>query len=563
MKKIVLIVFAALAVANGKAQSIYDAVNIASKDLDGTARFVGMGGAMGALGGDISTIGTNPAGIGIYRSNDVMTSFGYSLTGTESNYEGSKFEMNKARWNLDNLGFVVSTKVGNETALRFVNFGFNYHKTKSFYKNMTMEGLMGEFEVHEGKGDWTPVSQRRYMAQQATNNQYNLYHSSIDEDKPQFNFASPNIYNDPDAGWLAAMAYQGWLTEEMGDKPYYYIPQIPSDAYSYFLSRESGGIDQYDFNIAFNIRDRFYFGFTIGAYNVDYNKYSVYDESYIKDEGYALESFNRIHGGGFDVKFGAILRPFEESPFRIGLAIHTPTFYKLTYTTGALLTSDVLVKNNETGQETMDRFIVDTYQALDGRDMDRDFDLQTPWVFNASLGYTVDNYLALGAEYEYEDYSSMKFKDRDGNTMMYETHEVKKHLKGIHTLRLGAEWKPVSAFALRAGYNFSTAAFKEDAIKALPDNSINTDTDYANSKTMNTFTLGIGYRWKMLYADLAYKFQTYKSDFYPFFNEISTDASRDYIVDPAGNAEVWLVNPPATKVTNTRSQVLLTLGVRF
>lgn len=558
MKKIVLIVFAALAVANGKAQSIYDAVNIASKDLDGTARFVGMGGAMGALGGDISTIGTNPAGIGIYRSNDVMGTFGYSLTGTESNYVGNKSEMNKARWNLDNLGFVVSTKVGNETALRFVNFGFNYHKTKSFYKNMTMEGLMGEFEVHEGQGDWTPISQARYMAQQATYNQYYRNPSA----KP-IDFGAADIFDNPDAGWLAALGNRGWLMEQVGNDPSYYVPIIPSDAYGYFLSRESGGIDQYDFNIAFNIRDRFYFGMTIGAYNVDYNKYSVYDESYVDDQGYALESFNRIHGGGFDVKFGAILRPFEESPFRIGLAIHTPTFYKLTYTTGALLTSDALVTDNETGQKTMDRFIVDTYQALDGRDMDRDFDLQTPWVFNASLGYTVGNYLALGAEYEYEDYASMKFKYREGDLMSYETNEVKGNLKGIHTLRLGAEWKPVSAFALRAGYNFSTAAFKDDAVKALPDNSINTDTDFANSKSTNTFTLGIGYRWKMLYADLAYKFQTYKSNFSPFYNDISTDASRDYIVDPAGNAEVWQVTPPPTKVTNTRSQVLLTLGVRF
>lgn len=558
MKKIVLIVFAVLAAANGEAQSIYDAVNIASKDLDGTARFVGMGGAMGALGGDISTIGTNPAGIGIYRSNDVMGTFGYSLTGTESNYVGNKFEMNKGRWNLDNLGFVVSTKVGNETALRFVNFGFNYHKTKSFYKNMTMEGLMGEFEVHEGKGDWTPVSQTRYMAQQATNNQSYVYSPGA---KP-IDFGASNIFDDPDAGWLGALGYQGWLMNEMGQDPYYYTPIIPSEAYGYFLSRESGGIDQYDFNIAFNIRDRFYFGFTIGAYNVDYNKYSVYDESYDNNEGYALESFNRIHGGGFDVKFGAILRPFEESPFRIGLAIHTPTFYKLTYTTGALLTSDVLMKNHETGQETMERHIVDTYQALDGRDMDRDFDLQTPWVFNASLGYTVGNYLALGAEYEYEDYSSMKFKYREGDMMWEETNQVKGNLKGVHTLRLGAEWKPVSAFALRAGYNFSTAAFKEEAIKAYPDNSINTDTDFANSQTMNTFTLGIGYRWKMLYADLAYKFHTYKSDFYPFYNQFSADASKDYMLTE-GETNLPAITPPPTKVTNTRSQVLLTLGVRF
>lgn len=562
MKKIILFVFVALGTIHAKAQSAYDAANMASNDLNGTARFVGMGGAMGALGGDISTIGTNPAGIGIYRSNDVMGTFSYSLTGTESNYEGSKFETNKGRWNFDNLGFVVSTKVGNETALRFVNFGFNYHKTKSFYKNMTMEGMMGAYNVARPgqKEIWVPVSQARYMAQQATDNQYNLYRSAIGVDKPQFDFGSSNIYNDPDAGWLGALGYQGWLTEEMGDKPYYYIPQVPSPAYGYFLSRERGGIDQYDFNIAFNVKDRFYFGMTIGAYNVDYNKYSVYDESYDNGTGYSLESFNRIHGGGFDVKFGAIVRPFENSPLRIGLSVHTPTFYKLTYTTGALLASDVFLPDSKTDELT--RATVDTYQALDGRDMDRDFDLQTPWVINASLGYTVGNYLALGAEYEYEDYASMKFKYRDGTDMMYETDQVNLNLKSVHTLRLGAEWKPVSAFALRAGYNFSTAAFKEDAIKVLPDNSINTDTDYANSKTMNTFTLGIGYRWKMLYADLAYKFQTYKSDFYPFYNQFSTDASTDYMVT-ASSTEVWTITPPATKVTNTRSQVLLTLGVRF
>ena len=76
---------------------------------------------------------------------------------------------------------------------------------------------------------------------------------------------------------------------------------------------------------------------TLGAYDVDYNKYSLYDEMYaykwegdgqIYEEGYSLESFNRIHGSGFDFKFGAIFRPIEDSPLRIGLAVHTPTYYK-------------------------------------------------------------------------------------------------------------------------------------------------------------------------------------------------------------------------------------------
>ncbi|MEL5894487.1 TonB-dependent receptor [Bacteroides sp. GD17] len=550
MKKITMIALAVLTTVSAGAQTVYDATNIAQKDLNGTARFVGMGGAMGALGGDISTIGTNPAGIGVYRSNDAMITFGYSTTGTESKYLGNKFEENKNRWNFDNAGFVISTKIGNHTPLRYVNFGFNYHKSKSFYKNMTMQGLMGSI-------DGQYVSQVRSMAQQATDAAYEYYH------RPQYdspgggkylNYASDDIYNNLYAGWLGAMGFQGGLFYvDETETSNVYSPYIPSEADSYFLSRERGGIDQYDFNISFNVNDRFYFGVTFGAYDVDYNKYSLYDEAFNYtwedgknyEEGYSLESFNRIHGSGFDIKFGAIFRPIEDSPFRIGLAVHTPTFYKLTYTTGALLNSDMYLPN-ENGEETLTRTTVDTYAALGGRDMDRDFELQTPWLFNASLGYTVGNYLALGAEYEYEDYSSMKFKYPGGDEMAWETGEADLCMKGVSTLRLGVEYKPIPAFALRAGYNYSSAAYKENAIKALPSNSINTDTDFANNKSMNTFTLGIGYRGSLLYADLAYKYNMYKSDFYPFYNDIDGP-----------------VTSPATSITNTRSQVLLTLGVRF
>lgn len=546
MKKITMIALAMFTAVGAGAQTIYDATNIAQKELNGTARFVGMGGAMGALGGDISTIGTNPAGIGIYRSNDAMLTFGYSMTGTESNYVGNKFETNKNRWSFDNAGFVIASKIGNHTPLRYVNFGFNYHKSKSFYKNMTMQGLMGSIDNQY-------VSQVRSMAQQATDAQDYVYHNY---NQQRLNWESNDIYRDSEAGWLGAVGYQGSLLFEnrQTGSPDSYDPYIPSEADAYFLSRERGGIDQYDFNISFNINDRFYFGVTLGAYDVDYNKYSLYDEMYaykwegdgqIYEEGYSLESFNRIHGSGFDFKFGAIFRPIEDSPLRIGLAVHTPTYYKLTYTTGALLTSDLYLPD-EAGNESPVRTTVDTYSALGGRDMDRDFKLQTPWVFNASLGYTVGNNLALGAEYEYEDYSSMKFKYPEGDEMAWETGEADLCMKGVSTLRLGAEYKPIPAFSLRAGYNYSTAAYKKDAIKALPSNSINTDTDFANSKSMNTFTLGIGYRFSSFYADLAYKFDTYKSDFYPFYNDIN-----------------GLVTPPTTEVTNTRSKVLFTLGMRF
>lgn len=533
-KNLLFLALAALTSVGVGAQSIYDATGIAQKDLNGSARFVGMGGAMGALGGDITTIGTNPAGIGIYRSNDVSFTTGYSLTGTESTYNRNSFTNEKARWNISNAGMVLSTKIGNYTSLRYINFGFNYKKSKSFYRNMTMQGMMGSVDGHY-------ISQVRTMADLATASAKYVYQAGQGE---ILDLGGRDIFRDPDVGWLGALGWGGALLDEdtYTEKYNTYYPIIPAEVDGFFRSRERGGIDQYDFNLAFNVNDRFYFGVTLGVYDVDYHKYALYDEDYGNTEGYALETFKRISGTGYDVKLGTIIRPFEESPLRIGLAVHTPTFYKLTYTNGALLNSAYLDADN-----TLTVSTVDTYQELGGRDMDMDFELRTPWVFNASLGYTVGNFLALGAEYEYEDYSTMNFKYFDGYDMELENEEADFHLKGVSTLRLGAELKPTSDFALRAGYNYSTAAYKGTAYKYMPTNTIATDTDFNNTKEMHTFTIGLGYRFSSCYLDLAYKLDTHKSDFYAFSNEF-------------GNS---VVTPQATKVDNTRSSILLTLGMRF
>ena len=556
MKKIITLAALGLLIAAPmSAQTVYDAAKITNKDLNGTARFVGMGGAMGALGGDISTIGTNPAGIGVYRSNDAMVSFGFSSYGTESNYVGNKMNSDKMRASFDNAGFVLSSKIGNATALRYVNFGFNYHKAKSFYKNMSMGGNLGDY------------TQTDYMAAQA---------GGIKD-------WSGDIYTDPEVGWLITdlIAHNG-----QGDVPSGYVPYMvggkqvknlngdlvyitPGEyggmfwgGNGSFRSEERGGIDQYDFNISFNINDRVYLGVTVGAYAIDYSKYTFYDENYLDKagnatgQGYNLQSWNKIHGSGFDVKFGAIIRPFEYSPLKIGLAIHTPTYYNLDYKTNARLESDVLndldiANESEVGSGVIGQYNVDTYDILKG-DMVRQFQLQTPWTYNVSLGYTIGKDLALGAEYEYQDYSSIKFKDQEGysDTFGYE-NSTTSMLKGVSTIRLGAEYKVIPQFALRAGYNYTSAIFNSDAYKDLPYNSIQTDTDFANTKALSNYTLGIGYRGSMFYADLAYKYSSYKEDFHPFIN-----AYMD-------GEQLVIGSPEATKVKNTRSQVLLTLGLRF
>lgn len=554
MKKIITLATLGLMITAAPivAQTVYDAAKITNKDLNGTARFVGMGGAMGALGGDISTIGTNPAGIGIYRSNDAMVSFGLSAYGTESNYMGNKINSDKVRASFDNAGFVLATKIGNATTLRYVNFGFNYHRAKSFYKNMSMKGNLGDH------------SQTFQMAEQATGiTDWGNY-----------------PYDDNNIGWLSVLGYDSWLisnlTTKVTDVPYkdkngnqiYNINgeplyEMPGSFYGMtenglanFRSEERGGVDQYDFNISFNISDRVYLGMTIGAYAVNYDKYSIYSENYSGDytgEGYDLVSMNKINGSGFDLKFGVIVRPFEYSPFRIGLAVHTPTYYKLDYKTSAYVLSDVY--SEVTGK--IEPHDIYTSDMIEG-DMIRQFRLQTPWTYNVSLGYTIGRNWALGAEYEYQDYSSMKFKNPDdGYSDMFEyENSTTPMMKGVSTIRLGAEYKVIPQFALRAGYNYSTAIFNSDAYKDLPINSIQTDTDFANTKALSNYTLGIGYRGSMFYADLAYKFSSYKEDFYPF-------VEMDHVIENGITYRTLGALPDVTKVKNTRSQVLLTLGVRF
>lgn len=525
------------------AQTVYDAAKIADKDLNGTARFVGMGGAMSALGGDISTIGTNPAGIGIYRSHDVMTSFSLSSFGTDANYMGNNLSTSKMKGSYDNLGFVLSTKIGNKTTLRYVNFGFNYHKSNSFYGNMEMGGDLGN------------QSQSYYMAQQA---------AGIES-------WGNSPYTDVNIGWLSVLGYDGWLiTDITTDKtgtpyldedgnqindvngnPLYRTPGVYYGLYdngnASYRSEQRGGIEQYDFNISFNIKDRVYLGLTLGAYSVDYNKYTTYGESYENGEYYSLTNNNQIVGAGFDVKVGAIIRPFEYSPLRVGLAVHTPTFYSLDYKTRAYVESslyDPVTGKNEAAS-------VATENIVDG-DMIREFRLQTPWLYNVSLGYTIGNSWALGAEYEYQDYSSMEFRDPQGFSDSFEfENSTTAMLKGVHTFRAGLEYKVIPQFAIRAGYNYRSALFNKDAFKDLPINSIQTDTDFSNTQALNNYTVGIGYRGSMFYADLAYKFTSCKSDFYPFVNMNQTDNVLE------------ITSPEATKVTDSRSQVLLTLGVRF
>ena len=525
IKKGILAACALMLAMAANAQNAYDAERVLGNDLNGTARFVGMGGAMSALGGDISVMSSNPAGIGIFRSNDASLSFGFNNTATESRFNGTSMKEDKTRASLDQLGFVYTYKVGNNTSLRYVNFGFNYHKSKNFNRLFSaggqLDGLSQSWQLAQELGASGVNSAASFDAIWNAENPYRQYWNQY----PVLSVMG------------ATTKVVEWYTPTTTDSG---LPMegllLGWDGYANnFYSEEKGGISQYDFNISFNIEDRIYVGATMGVYDVNYDRYSSYTEDLNDDfgeanGGYTLENSYGLAGSGVGFALGVILRPFEESPFRLGLAVHTPTWYELTEAYNATLSSDILAFDSPYS-ETLSENLGPDYTTYD-------YCMQTPWKFNVSAGTTLGGLVAIGAEYEYADYSSTSLRDIEGFTLGGQT-SVEEFLKGVSTFRVGMETRLAPQFSIRAGYNYSSALFNDDAYSYL--DVYRTSTDFNNLKSRNTVTFGLGYRGNTLYADLAYKYDMYKSDFYAFDD----------------------IDLPKTEVDNSRHQLVFTLGARF
>ena len=546
MKKIFSLMAAAMLTTAATAQETYDNAPLALKDLNGTARYVGMGGAMEALGADISTMGTNPAGIGMFRRSIINGSFGFSSQSDAEEFNGA----DKTKMSFDQAGFVYSMRSGRSS---FVNFGFTYNKSRNFNQILTAAGRLNG------------ASQNKLSGMKNYNGVYMLRSkngtlSSPDATCSQLDYLYSNvilgdgnsILVDKDGNMIGDNT-DGFLIRKDGTSPTFY------NATDYSFGRESSGyIGEYNFNISGNSNDRFYWGLTFGLYDVHYDATTQYTENLVDESNsigsVTLNDRRKITGSGFDVKAGIIFRPVEESPFRVGLYVHTQTWYDLT-------------SKNYT---RLDNNLSQAYGAHDYGDINEayDFKFYTPWRFGASIGHTVGNYLALGATYEYADYTTSDIRINDGGTVDYwgnyydESHSdeamkqnIKQSLKGVHTLKLGVEFKPERNWAVRLGYNYVSPMYNKEGYKDGTINSYGTyyssTTDYTNWKATNRITAGVGYSCRNWTIDLAYQYSQTDGDFYPFMSYVDNDKQAyDNVCD-------------AVKVSNKRNQLLLTLGYKF
>ena len=566
-EKIIAISIALTLPAIASAQGAIDALRLTQPDLMGTARYMSMGGAFGALGGDLTTLSQNPGGIGVYRSHELGFTLNLDAQNAKSASGDLSLSQNQTKFYLNNIGGVLTLKL-NSSAVPNLNFGFTYNKTASF--NKAYRGNLGALSN----------SMTNWMAGMA--NAENLTEAEV---------TIPHPYKpDPDQyapSWMSILAYNsffinpyevydpnyqsGYRTDwegQWGDALYdetgSTLLQPGTSGTANYAVTETGSVDS--FNIAFggNIANVVYWGMDFDITNLNYTRNTYYGENLqnayvMSDKGvepttseWNLRNYYNVSGNGFAYKLGFIVKPIQE--LRIGFAFHTPTFYNLSQQFGA---NTAYSYNHEAVKENS------TNEGVPGG---YSFNFRTPWKILASVAGVIGSKFIISADYEWAQYSKMKFSD-PGSYGGYDSYFdwdyvsssnsydadgtnglIQNYFQNTNTFRLGAEYRVTPFFSVRAGYaNVSSPVKTSVRENRQVVYTAGTQPDYTFSNSTNYITAGVGFRVKGFYADLAYVYRNEKATYHAF-----TD-------DPSNFA----IQSPKADLSLTRNHVVLSLGYKF
>lgn len=481
-------------------QDISDVYRYSNVIYSGTARFSGMAGSFGALGGDFSAVSINPAGLGVYRTNDFSFTPTLNINKSNSSYQEMSKTDNAFKLGISNLGLVLTfdnpDRNENSGVVSF-NFGFGYNKLRDFNACASTSGSdkASISDVFLNETAKVPFGERNNLNR---------------ENNPFVNYQGTSY-------WDLILAWNTFIVDADGTG---YITHLaPNDVViQNRLVTTSGSQGEYTLSFAGNVAEKVYFGGTLGIQDIYYKNVTDFSESAangnvgdFQDLNYR-KTFETI-GSGYNFKLGLIYKPIHN--LRIGAAFHTPTFYSLRDKYYSSMVSHV--------------YDVDTLKeySMDSPRGEYEYDMVTPYRFIASLGYILFDKLALNADYEYVDYTVMRFSNGgdDGYNFKDQNDQISTMVESCSNYRFGAEYHE-GIFFLRGGYAFYGSPYKSKFINS-------------NSNTQ-VFAGGVGFRTGTFYTDFTY-------------SQIrSVQESFLY------NGSSGLV-----KDKNTQAQFIMTLGYKF
>ena len=506
MKKNLLLLIAIFICATSFAQGEVDALRLSRNDLSGTARGQAMAGAFGALGGDVTGVSINPAGLGVYRSSEVSATMNFA----SANMETPKSTQNAFKFNFNNLSYVGYFPLGNNS-MSAINFGFSYNRLKNFNRKYSTST----------KGMTSSLTD--YMA-------------VISDGAFVGDFEGRDPYRSGEP-WLGILGWNGFFINDVTDYKYE-SPLDEGETVNSFLSvSEEGYIDSYDFSIGTNLFDNLYLGLTFTETDIYYRMNSYYDEEFQNGGRAELKNYLETEGTGYQLRLGAIWRPVDE--FRVGIAYHSPTWYSLTdYYSGNTLANYGDVSNEKASTPS------DAYT---------NYKLQTPQSCTFSVAGVIGAKAILSVDYEVKDYTAMDFKDDSGFEYEFDNQCINEDFKVTSTIRAGLEYRFTPQFSGRLGYAWMQNPYvkeMKEGKKEVVLGLTRTTPHYTIEGDVSYFTAGIGYRFTpQFYIDATFVRKSQTDDLYYFSPTFEN-----------GNI---LVDSKSTSLKNNTYNTLITLGYKF
>lgn len=494
------------------AQSLDNGLIFSQETNGGTARFKGMGNAKTALGGDISSITGNPAGLGFFGQSDISVTLNYNNANNQGDYFGNSVTRSKGKFGIDHAG-VVFHFPRNEGYYGWQNFnvGISYENTNMFGNNVRYEGM----------------------------NPNNTIVSAYTDDIAYFNdgaFANSlsglkliERFENADDGYFP-------ITNEFGDKDQ--ISDVLTNGYSLKTSLAFGA----------NYNNVFYIGGNIGFSSILYDNSVQFSEyGWTKDADavwednpnstfvdpdhadydylvadYALldDYYQRSEGTGIDFKLGMMYKPSVD--WNIGATITTPTWYTIDQFSESYIGVDYY--DNETATDPFD-----SRESVASGDIS--YRLITPWKFGLGVSKFFGRGL-LSADAEYVNHGSIKIRNigrlNSAEDALWD-EDFKDAYQAVVNLRVGGEYLLTNTLSGRAGFNYFGNPYRN------ADNK-----QYSGS-------LGLGAKLtNTLYLDLAV-----------------VHLINDYKVSPYIIEEFWGSSSPVADIKHQRTNVVLTVGAKF
>ncbi|HET8860158.1 hypothetical protein [Marivirga sp.] len=462
-----------------------DAVRFSQTDGGGTARFVGLGGANVSLGGDISSISGNPAGLGFYNRSTWAISPVLRIGEFSAQYEGENSRNMGGNFQIPNMGMVFHNRFEEYAGSKWISgtFGVAINQKQSFYNNINYSGTI-DLNADGFPYDFVEYMASPFLITDDQGNVFNKRYATEEEIEPDF-LSNPYSNLASFVGLLNIIE----IVDENDNVIGYEVDRYDINQLSPARQQENittySGLTTLDLSYGANYNDVLFLGAALNINFLNYRQERQFRET--PNNGILnymeLNEETTISGAGAAFTFGAIYKPINI--LNIGFSYTSPTFISIT----------------ETQEIDMTAIFLDGSGGNEGLINEVDpYSIMIPQKVSVGATAFLSKYGFLTADLEYVDYASTRYSSSNG-AFGGEIPDVGGDLESTFNLKVGAEgrWNILRA---RVGYTYFDNPYNLN----LGTNSSNFNQD------RQSISGGIGIMRKNgFFADVTYKLSSFNN----------------------------------------------------